>query len=132
MTRPCHRRHATRNRAGVTLLEVIFATGLFAGALAILLPASDRGAAVAMRAQMESLAAIECQNVLSRTLAEGESGQRSALNSTYYSSLFVTVVSMEASPWPGVALVTAETKTLDPQLPYQYSLSRLIAQEARP
>lgn len=60
------------NRQGVTLLEVLVATALFAMASVVLTQLLHIGSQAATRAELESIAAVHCESILSEILASGK------------------------------------------------------------
>lgn len=112
-------------RRGFSLLEAILATGLFAGAMAVLIPAADRGAAIALRMQMESLAALECQRVLAETLLQLPTEPKTNFPSAVRNEQWITTVTVDDSSWQGIAKVTAKTESIDPTSVVSYELTQL-------
>lgn len=60
-----------KSRQGLTLLEILLASVILAGALAALAQQNSTGVKAALRSQLETEAGVHCQSVLNRLLAEG-------------------------------------------------------------
>jgi len=60
-----------RRRSGLTLIEILLASVILAGALAALSQQNATGVEAALRSQLETEAAVQCQSKLNRLLAEG-------------------------------------------------------------
>lgn len=58
-------------RKGLTLLEILLASVILAGALAALAQQNSTGVQAALRSQLETEAAVHCQSILNRLLVEG-------------------------------------------------------------
>lgn len=64
-------RRGMRRRSGLTLIEILLASVILAGALAALSQQNATGVEAALRSQLETEAAVKCQSKLNRLLAEG-------------------------------------------------------------
>lgn len=60
-----------RARSGLTLLEILLASAILAAALSVLAQQNSVGVQAALRSQLETEAAVHCQSLLNRLLAEG-------------------------------------------------------------
>jgi prepilin-type N-terminal cleavage/methylation domain-containing protein len=118
--------YSMRKRRGVTLLEVLVATALFAMASVVLSQLLHIGSQAAMRAELESVAAAHCDSIMAEILATGKVPPTEGLQPIVNATPWEFGVIRQPYNVPGLTQlsVVVRHRTL-PQLG-EFELSRLV------